>query len=489
MRDIFSYIDGRFVQGKGESFYDHNPSNGQAHAKVHPIDTSQVGSAIDAARRTLPEWRNNSCEARAAWLNDIADVIEERNTELAALETADTGMLLSLTAQGHIPRAVECFRYFAAAIDRGETCYPLQDAYLTLVRRESLGVLGIIAPWNAPFVVAAMNVAAALAVGNCVILKPSERSPLTSFLLAEIADNLDLPPGVLQVVQGGAEIGRELASAEGIDGLCFVGGVDAGREIIRSSANNFKRLTLELGGKSPTIIFADANFDSALDGALLSAFAGNGEVCAAGSRILVERKIYPAFLEALSARTANICVGDPMLANSEMGPLIDSDHRSRVDAMVHGALGEGARATTPIGVPADLADGSYYAPVVLDRVNPGMRIAQEEVFGPVAAVMPFDSEAEAMAIADDTVFGLHASIWTADLPRALRIASNLSAGSVAINAGMVRDIRVPIGGRKRSGLGRLGGRWSLDAFSEPKSIAISINPYALPRLGSNSETR
>lgn len=486
MTDIGCYIDGRFRPGAGTPFPDFDPATGEAHARVSPADHGDVVDAIAAARRAAADWRRVPADMRAAWLTAIADALEEEAEEFSAMETRDTGLLLSLTSQGHVPRAVQCFRHFAAAVGEGEQTYPLGDAYLTLVRREPLGVVGIIAPWNAPLAVAAMNAAAALALGNCVILKPSERSPLTSEKLAEIVHALDLPAGVFQVVQGSAEIGRHLASADGIDGLCFVGGVEAGREVMANGARTLKRLTLELGGKSPTVVFADCDFQAAVDGALLSAFASNGEVCASGSRILVERSLYPSFLEALSARASAIRLGDPMSADSEMGPLIDRFHRSRVDAMVRAALAQGARATTPVGVPRGLDRGAYYRPVVLDRVDPAMVIAQEEVFGPVVVVMPFDDDEQAIALANGTVYGLHASVWSADLARAMRVASGIEAGSVAVNAGMVRDIRAPFGGRKQSGIGRIGGRWSLDAFSEPKSIAVSLNPYPLPRMGAMS---
>lgn len=419
---------------------------------------------------------------RATLLNAIADEIEANAELIAGLETDDTGLLLSLTTQGHLPRAVQCFRYFASLAAQPDSALPLDDAYLTWVLREPLGVVGVIAPWNAPLAVAAMNVSAALALGNCVILKPSERSPMSSDALAQIIDALELPPGVFQVLQGDADVGRKLAAADGVDGLCFVGGVDAGREVMAAGSRTFKRVTLELGGKSPTVVFADCDFEAAIDGALLSAFASNGEVCAAGSRILVERSLYRSFVEALAQRAASIRVGDPRAPSSEMGPLIDATHLARVEAMVERALASGARAAAVGGRVSDQV-GAYFRPVVLDHVTPAMPIAQEEVFGPVTAVMPFVDEADAIALANNTRFGLHASVWSTDVARAMRIASHLDAGSVAINAPLLRDIRAPFGGRKLSGLGRTGGRWSLDAYSEPKAIALAINPYRLPCLG------
>jgi acyl-CoA reductase-like NAD-dependent aldehyde dehydrogenase len=284
------------------------------------------------------------------------------------------------------------------------------------------------------------------------------------------------------VLQGDRTIGRSLARSAGVDGLCFVGGIDAGRDVLQNAAGTLKRVTLELGGKSPTIVFADCDPSAALDGALLSAFSSNGEVCAAGSRILIEAKIYREFVGALAERAAAIRVGDPRAPSSEMGPLIDGEHLARVDGMVREAIAAGAVALTPCGPMPDMG-GSYYRPAVLDGVSPRMRIAREEVFGPVTVVMPFADEEEAVSLANDSDFGLHASIWSTDVPRALRVASRIEAGSVAINAGLVRDIRAPFGGRKLSGLGRSGGRWSIDAFTEPKSVAVALAPYALPRLG------
>lgn len=488
MWEVGCYIEGRFRNGAGGPYDATNPATERTHARVTPADEAQVRAAIVAARRAAGDWRRTSAEMRAAWLRAIADGLEARAAAIAPLETDDTGLLLTLTAQGHLPRAIQCFRHFADEVGQPDAVFPLDNAYVTWVRREPLGVVGVIAPWNAPLAVAAMNTAAALALGNCVILKPSERSPLSSQALAEVINDVELPPGVFQVLQGGPDVGRALAAAEGVNGLCFVGGVDAGREVLASSAPHLKRLTLELGGKSPTLVFADCDLETALDGALLSAFSSNGASCAAGSRILVERPLYRDFLEALATRAARIRVGDPRHAASEMGPLIDHRHRDHVEGMVGAAIAAGAQAATPLGRPPDLPVGAYWRPVVLDKVEPDMRIAREEVFGPVAAVMPFDDDAHAIALANDTAFGLHASIWSADVVRALNVASEIEAGSVAVNAGIVRDIRAPFGGRKLSGLGRTGGRWSLDAFSEPKAVSVALSPYPLPRLGLESST-
>lgn len=483
MKSFGCYIDGTFEDGQGPAFTTSNPATGKTLARGNEASFAQADRAIAAARRAAPAWRRTPADVRAEWLRAIADLLEERADDLATEETDETGMLLTLTQQGHLPRAVHCFRYFADAILQGEDSFSLSGAYQTLVQRDPLGVVAVIAPWNAPLAVASMNLAAALAVGNSAVLKPSERSPLTSMVFGELASEVELPPGVLNILQGGPEIGRALCAAPSVNGVCFVGGVDAGRQVMASAAPGLKRLLLELGGKSPTIVFADCDFERAIDGALLSAFSSNGEVCAAGSRILVEEGLHSRFVEALSTRAAQIRVGDPRRARSEMGPLIDQRHVTRVEQFVREALGEGARATTPIGRPKDLPDGAYHRPVVLDCVEPTMAIAREEVFGPVVAVMPFGDAAHAVALANDTAFGLHASIWSQDLQLAFKIAREIEAGSVALNAAMVRDIRAPFGGRKLSGLGRTGGRWSLDAFSEPKSIALALDPYPLPRLG------
>ncbi|WP_404369738.1 aldehyde dehydrogenase family protein [Sphingomonas sp. MMS24-J45] len=485
MRAIGCYIDGRFSVGRGDIIHDVNPANGRVIARVTSADAAQIELAIRSACAASTVWRQTPVDFRAGLLGAIADEIDANADTLAALETDDTGLLLNLTSQGHVPRAAHCFRYFSALAAEPDQAFPLDGAYLTWVRREPLGVVAVIAPWNAPLAVAAMNVAAALALGNCVILKPSERSPLSSDALAQIIDALEVPPGVFQVLQGGADVGRALAAADGIDGLCFVGGVDAGCEVMAAGARTLKRVTLELGGKSPTIVFGDCDVDAAVDGALLSAFGSNGEVCAAGSRVLVEQSLYAPFVDALASRASCIHVGDPRAASSEMGPLIDTAHLDRVEAMVTAAVAEGARMTNQGGRVPD-SGGAYFGPVVLDRVTPTMRIAQQEVFGPVTAVMPFADEAEAVAIANGTRFGLHASIWSSDVARALRLAGQIEVGSVAINAGLIRDIRTPFGGRRLSGLGRTGGRWSLDAYSEPKAIALAIDPYPLPRLGRDS---
>lgn len=483
MKTIGCYIDGAFEPGEGAPLVTLNPATGATLAQGAAASLAQADRAVTAARQAAPQWRRTPAEVRAEWLRAIADLLEARADDLAGQETDETGMLLTLTQQGHLPRAIHCFRYFADAILQSEESFSLAGAYQTLVQRDPLGVVAVIAPWNAPLAVASINLAAALAVGNCVVLKPSERSPSTSLVFGEIASELELPCGVLNILQGGPEIGQALSAAPGVNGVCFVGGVDAGRQVMASAAPSLKRLLLELGGKSPTIVFADCDFEQAVDGALLAAFSSNGEVCAAGSRILVEDRLHARFVEAISARAAQIRLGDPRRASTEMGPLIDLRHAARIERFVHHAVDQGARATTPIGRPDHLGGGAYHRPVVLDRVDPSMTIAREEVFGPVVAVMPFADAAQAVTLANDTAFGLHASIWSQDLQKAFKLAREIEAGSVALNAAMVRDIRAPFGGCKLSGLGRTGGRWSLDAFSEPKSIALALDPYPLPRLG------
>lgn len=485
MRSIGCFVDGSWRRGGGCEFLSVDPASEEPIAAIGSASTDDIEDAVRTARHAFQrDWGRLGPEVRRSFLYAVADELEERSEELAQLESADTGLPLSQTRDGHVPRAIACFRHFAdVAANAGGEWFALENAYATLVQRTPLGVVAIIAPWNAPLAVAAMNVAAALAAGNCVLLKPSERTPLTAAVLGEIATAIELPPGVLSVLQGDGAVGTALVTHSGVNGVCFVGGVNNGRSVLKAAAGTIKRVLLELGGRSPTIVFGDANLDSAVDGALLSAFSGNGEVCTAGARILVERPLYDEFAEAFAARAAKIQVGPPLEASTEVGPLIDERHRGHVARLVNDARGLGARQLCGGAPPPALDRGFYYSPTVLDGVGPGMAIHAEEVFGPVAALMPFEGEQEALALAEAVEFGLSATIWVGDQGRGMRIAQHLNCGGVAINAPFIRDIRAPFGGVGSSGLGRVGGRWSLEAYSEPKTICLPISPYALPRYG------
>lgn len=477
---------GSCVDGAGPRVPHEDPATGAILAGPPAADAGQIDRAVAAAAAAQRDWWGHTpARERRDWLCAIADAIEDNAASLAAAEARDTGLPLSLTEGGHIPRAVECFRAFGALAHQtpGEW-HSLDGAYATLVERRPLGVVAVLAPWNAPLAVAAMNVAAALAAGNAVILKPSERAPVSSNLLARLIDALGFPPGVFSLLNGGPDVGARLAGHPGIAGLCFVGGLENGRRVLASAAPSMKRVLLELGGRSSTIIFGDAPFEACVDGALLSAFSGNGAVCTAGARILVERSLYPRFAESFAARAAAIRIGPPLDRATELGPLIDRRHHEHVAGLVADAVRRGARLLAGgAGRPAGFAGGHYHLPTVLADVPAEAAVLREEVFGPVAVLVPFDSDVDALAAASDPHAGLAATVWTADLSRGARVARRLACGGVALNAPFVRDERAPFGGLRLSGIGRVGGRWSLDAYSEPVTLCLPVEPFALPRLG------
>lgn len=483
------FIDGDFTRGEEATrFTSVEPATGRPLVEVNAATPHDVDLAVRAARRAFDEgpWPRMAAAERAWYLMEMAELLENRLETLALLESRDSGLPIMFTRGGHLPRAVAHLRYFAGEGQRliGET-YPLEDAYINFVMREPIGVAALFTPWNAPLAVATMQSAAALACGNTCVLKPSELTPLTTTALAEVAAEVGLPPGVLNVIHGpGLLTGRALVGHAGVDVISFTGGTETGRRVLRSAARGLKRVGCELGGKSANIIFADANFEAALDGAVLCMYANNGEVCTAGSRILVERPIAEEFLAALIERVEGLKVGDPLSAETELGPLVSLPHRARVLDYLRMGQAEGARlccgAETP---PEYLANGYYVLPAVFAGVDNRMRIAQEEIFGPVASVIEFDGEDEAIGIANDSPFGLAGYVWTSCMERGLRVARLLKAGSVSVNAPMVRDIRAPFGGYRQSGIGRIGGRYSIEFFTEAKTTCLPINPYPFPRLG------
>lgn len=474
---------------RGPQIAAYDPATEQLLGLAPEADAGVVAKAVAAARRAFDDgsWSLLPVQERASKLRLVADLLEENLETFAKAETADTGMTLKMTSQGHLPRAVAHLRYFAEeAVRLSGECIPMDGAYFHLVQREPLGVIAVLAPWNAPLAVATMNVAAALAVGNTVVLKSSERALVTLSLLAKLFAAAEFPPGVINVIHGrGQPTGEALAFAGGVDGLCFVGGTETAKTISKWAPIH-RRNIFELGGKSPTIVLDDANLDAAIDGALLSAFSSNGEVCTAGSRILVHERLQNEFLGRFAARVRAIRVGDPRDPRTEMGPLIDAAHLQHVRTSVERAIGEGATLVCGGQRPTGLSHGHYMTPIVLTDVDAGMEIAQEEVFGPVAAVFPFRDDDEAVSLANDTNYGLSATIWSADSSRGLALARHLRCGVVGVNAPVIRDIRAPFGGRRESGIGRVGGRWSLEQYTEVKTICVRVSGLALPRLGTGS---
>lgn len=482
------FINGEFTPPTGDAYFESvEPATERTLASVAVASSADVDAAVVAARRAFDSgpWPRMRADERAAMLQTVADLLEESLPELAELETRDTGLPILYTEGGHLPRAVAHFRYFAEEARRllGET-YPMDDAYLSFVTREPVGVAALLTPWNAPLSVASMNVAAALASGNTCVLKPSELAPLTAARLAGIVQEAELPPGVLNIVQGTAHpTGHALVSHPGVDVISFTGGTETGREIMRQAAGGLKRLSCELGGKSANVIFADADFEQALDSALLCVFANNGASCVAGSRILLERPLHREFLDAFVKRAGNIRVGDPLSFETEMGPMISKGHMEKVAGYVRAGVDEGATLCCGGGRPPHLSSGYYQLPTVFSDVSNRMRVAREEIFGPVVAFIAFDDEEECVRVANDSPYGLAGYVWSGNAERAMRVARQIRAGTVSINAPTIRDFRAPFGGYKQSGFGRTGGRHSIEAFTELKTTCLPINPYKLPRMG------
>ncbi|WP_437974031.1 aldehyde dehydrogenase family protein [Sorangium sp. So ce295] len=487
MIDVHHFIGGEFIRTAEPRIEASNPATEEVIGRQPDGGSASVKAAVLAARQAFESgpWCGWPASRRADCLLALADLLEDHADELARIETSSNGLPISQTRGGHIPRAIAHFRHFAGEALRisGES-FPLDSAYLNLVHREPLGVVAAISPWNGPLAVSTLNLAAALAAGNTCVLKPSEKAPLSIWELSLLAAEAGFPPGVVNIVYGGGEsTGWELARHPDVNAVCFVGASEVGRQIMADAASSLKKLTLELGGKSPTIVLADADLERAVDGALLSVFSGNGEVCTAGSRILVEAPIFARFMEMFIERTRRILVGDPEDPETEIGPLITRAHRDRVLAMIQDAVRQGAKIACGGAAPAGLPKGFYVEPTVLHDVRPDMTIMQEEIFGPVAALLSVDDANEAVRVANATPFGLSASIWSGDVSRALTLARRVHAGGVGINSTIIRDIRVPFGGVKLSGLGRLGGRWSIEQFTTMKTISLPIEGYALPRLG------
>lgn len=482
-----NFIDGQSCDTSGELIFDiENPATGDIIGNAPLSTAADVTQAVHSARKAFDQgpWPKMSPKERAKYLHRIADLLEDYGPHLAELESMDSGMTLFQTEWGHIPRAVNLFRYFAEEAKRltGE-CVPVGHAYLNFVMREPVGVAALIGPWNSPLPITAFNVAAALSCGNTCIVKPSELAPISASALAQVVEEAELPPGVFNLIHGGKETGEALVSHENVDLVAFTGGTATGASILKNCAPHIKKVGLELGGKSANIIFADADFDRALDAALLMVFGSNGEACFSGSRILVQQSLLAKFRDAFIERSQNIIVGDPLNQRTEMGPLISQKHWERVAGFVQGAQSQGATLACGGKRPEDLEKGHFFEPTVLTDVEAHMEIAQEEVFGPVACLIPFDNETDAVALANQSRYGLAGYIWSRDTERALALAKQVRAGSIAINSPIIRDIRVPFGGYKQSGIGRMGGQHSIDLFTEVKATSIPISPLAFPKMG------
>ena len=454
------------------------PATGRAFGRLAASGAADVDAAQAAAARAFPAWRDVGAAARAGALERLAALIERDLDRLASLESCDTGKPLSLARTVDIPRAAANFRFFAELVRRWTPDEDLSAPHaVSRILRRPVGVAGCISPWNLPLYLFTGKVAPALAAGCTVVAKPSEETPLTAAALGELSREAGFPPGVLNIVQGrGAECGAAIVAHPGIPTISFTGGTETGARIMSVAGPMFKSVALELGGKNPTIVLDDADLDAAVAGAVRAAFQNQGQICLCGSRVLVARDLYPRFRDAFVERAGALRIGDPLDPATEQGSLVSEAHRAKVSAAVERARAEGGRvlcggrAPDPASLPERVRGGAYYLPTVIEGLPMACATNQEEIFGPVATLQPFDGDEDAVRLANESAFGLAASVWTGDHARGMRVAERLECGIVWINAWLLRDLRVPFGGMKRSGLGREGGDEALRFFTEPKSI-------------------
>jgi 5-carboxymethyl-2-hydroxymuconic-semialdehyde dehydrogenase len=480
------YIDGELRDSLGGATFEVlDPVSNRTYATAAAGQAEDIDAAVTAAQSAFSEgpWPTMAPRARARVLNRIADLVEAQDARLAELETFDTGLPI-MQALGQAQRAAENFRFFADLIvAQTDDAYKVPGRQINYVNRKPVGVAGLITPWNTPFMLESWKLAPAIAAGCTVVLKPAEFTPLSASLWAQIFTEAGLPRGVFNLVNGiGEEAGAALVAHPGTRLISFTGETATGREIIRVSAPHLKGLSMELGGKSPVVIFDDADLDAALDSSLFGVFSLNGERCTAGSRILVQRTVYDEFVERYAARARSIVVGDPHDPKTEVGALVHPEHYERVLRYVEIGKSE-ARLVAGGARPAHLPEGNYLAPTVFADVPPTAQIFQEEIFGPVAALTPFDDEAEAIALANDVAYGLAGYVWTCDLTRGHRVAQAIEAGMVWLNSHNVRDLRTPFGGVKASGLGHEGGHRSIDFYTEEQAVHVTLGEVHTPRFG------
>ncbi len=486
---ISHLINGKAV-ASATRFETLNPATQEPLAEVSAGGEAEVHAAVAAAKAAFPTWAATPATERAKVMRRLGELITAHVPDIARTETQDTGQVIAQTGKQLVPRAADNFHYFAEMCTRvdGHT-YPT-PTHLNYTLFHPVGVCALISPWNVPFMTATWKVAPCLAFGNTAVLKMSELSPLTAARLGELALEAGVPAGVLNIVHGyGRDAGEPLCAHPDVRAISFTGSTATGNRIVKTAG--LKKFSMELGGKSPFVIFDDADLDRALDAAVFMIFSNNGERCTAGSRILVQRSIYADFAARFVERAKRIRVGDPMDESTIIGPMISKNHLAKVQSYIElgpkegatllcGGLGQPGYAAS---LPASVQQGNYVWPTVFADVDNRMRIAQEEIFGPVACLIPFKDEAQAITLANDIDYGLSSYVWTENLGRAHRVAAAIEAGMCFVNSQNVRDLRQPFGGTKASGTGREGGTWSYEVFCEPKNVAVSLGSHHIPHWG------
>jgi len=480
MIHIENYINGELVKPTLNQYIDNvDPSRGVVYSQIPSSTKEDVELAVDASKGAFKTWSNMPKETRSNIMLKVADLIEERMDEFVAAESLDNGKPESLARAVDIPRAVSNFKFFATAIlHYASESHYMEGLGVNYTVRKPIGVVGCISPWNLPLYLFTWKIAPALAAGNCVVAKPSEITPMTAYLLSKACIDAGMPAGVLNIVHGlGQHVGDAMTRHKDITAISFTGGTQTGKTIATIAAPMFKKLSLELGGKNPNIIFADCDFDKALKTTLLSSFANQGQICLCGSRIFVERPIYEKFKKAFVEKVDKTIVSYPTDKNAKLGAVVSKPHMEKVLSYVALAKEEGGTVLTggtQVHLDGEYANGFYIRPTVIEGLAFDCRTNQEEIFGPVVTIMPFDTEEEVLMMANSTQYGLSATIWTENLTKAHRVADEIHAGIVWINSWLVRDLRTPFGGVKASGVGREGGFEALHFFTEPKNIFVKL---------------
>ncbi|MEL7424683.1 MAG: aldehyde dehydrogenase [Bacteroidota bacterium] len=480
MKRIANYINGAYSEPQNGLYLPvYDPARGKVYAEAPDSDEADVAQAYAAAKAAFPAWSATSVDERFTIMNWIAELITARLDDLAAAESLDNGKPLWLARKVDIPRAATNFRFFAQAITQfASATHDMGASGFNYTLRQPLGVVACISPWNLPLYLFSWKIAPAIAAGNTVIAKPSEVTPMTAYLLGEICQEAGLPPGVLNILHGyGHRLGNALTSHPGVKAISFTGSTRTGATIAREVAPKFKKLSLELGGKNPNIIFADCEYEKALNTTVRSSFANQGQICLCGSRVFIEESLYERFKADFVAKVKELKVGPPDADDTKVGAVVSEPHFQKIMSYIQLAQEEGGTILcggTAKQLAGEYAEGWYVEPTVIEGLPHDCRTNQEEIFGPVVTIMPFKTEEEVLAYANSTEYGLSATLWTQHLDRAHRMARNLEAGIVWINTWLRRDLRTPFGGVKNSGVGREGGWEALRFFTEPKNICVEL---------------
>ena len=480
MQKIFNYIDGRLVEPVGGRYIDnYNPAEGKVYSLIPDSDARDVQSAVDAAAHAFASWSSMQVEKRSAILLKLADCIDRDLDKFALAESIDSGKTVKLATALDIPRASSNIRFFATgAVHFSSESHITGNDAINYTTRNPIGVVGCISPWNLPLYLFTWKISPALAAGCTVIAKPSELTPMTAFLFSQLCMEAGLPKGVLNIVHGlGSKTGQAIVEHPHITAISFTGGTATGKKIAATAAPMFKKLSLELGGKNPNIIFADCDFEQTFSTAIRSSFTNQGEICLCGSRILVERSLYEKFVNEFVKRTQALNIGDPIEEKTNVGALVSEAHMNKVLSYIELAKQEGGKILTggkQIRIEGRCANGYFLEPTVITGLDQQCRTNQEEIFGPVVTIMPFNTEEEAIAFANATPYGLSATLWTENLKRAHRVSAQIKSGIIWVNCWLFRDLRTPFGGMKQSGVGREGGWEAMKFFTEVKNVCIKL---------------